>query len=59
LLSRLDDIGLRLTQSHLIGYLEDVPQRFRALAVKSAHGQSELVHRLDDLIDLLTQNERR
>src|SRR5256885_12300759 len=50
------------SECHLIGHLEDIPQRLRPLAIKPADGQSKLVHRLYDGIDLLSENrseERR
>ena len=47
----------RFAQRHLVGNLKNISERFRAFAVKSAHGQTELVDGLDDGIDLLGQNQ--
>ena len=51
--------ALAFAQRHLVGNLENIAQRLGALAVKPAHGQAELVHRLDDRIDLLRQHQSR
>ena len=56
LVEPLDDVRLRLAEGHLVGDLEDVAQRLRAFAVQAADGQTKLVDRLDNLVNLLAQD---
>ena len=59
LFSRVDDFLLLLAERGLIGDLEEIAERFRALAVEPADGEADFVHGLDDLVDLLGEHERR
>ena len=43
----------------LVGDLVEVAHRLAALAVQAADGQVDLVQRLEDLLDLLGQHQRR
>src|SRR5262245_47833514 len=55
----LNDSALRFTKRHLIGNLEYITERFSPLAVKAAHRETKLVHRLNNWIDLLRQYQTR
>ena len=55
-LSTISRLGL--AEGHLVGNLEKVAERLGALAVEAAHGQADLVHRFDDLRDLVVEHER-
>ena len=57
LVQPLDDVGFGFAQSHLVGNLENIAQRFGAFAVKAAHRQAQFVDGLNDRIDLLGQNQ--
>ena len=57
--SRSTIAALGFAEGHLVGHLENIAQRLGAFAVKPAHGQAELVHRLDDRVDLLGQHQAR
>ena len=54
----VDDVFFLLAERRLVGHLEQVAHRLRALAVEAAHGQADLVHGLDDLVDVLVQHQR-
>ena len=58
LLSR-STMSLGLTAGHLVGNPKDVAQRLGAFPVKPAHGKTQLVDGLDDLVDLLAQHQPR
>ena len=55
--SRSTMAALGLAEGHLVGHLEDIAQRLGAFAIKPAHGQAELVDRLDDRVDLFGQDQ--
>src|SRR5712671_7236626 len=57
LVQPFDDAGFGLAECHLIRHLENVAQRFGALAIKPADGEAQLVHGLDDGVDLLVKDE--
>ena len=57
--SRSTIVRFGFAQRHLVGHLENIAQRLGAFAVKPAHGQAQLVDRLDDRIDLLRQHQAR
>ena len=53
----VEDLAFRLAEGCLVGNLEKVAQGFRALAIESADGETELVDRLDDLVDLFAEDK--
>src|SRR5215471_20120396 len=59
LFQTLDDSRFGLAQCHLVGHLENVAERFCALAAESADRKAELVDRLDNWLDLLGENQAR
>gem|GEM_PF-3784864 len=53
----VDDFLLRFAEGGLIGDLEKVAEGFGALAVKSAHRQTDFADRIDDLVNLFGEHE--
>ena len=53
----VDDFLLGLAEGGLIGNLEEVSEGFGALAVKSAHSQTDFADGIDDLVDLFGEHE--
>src|SRR5437899_1606180 len=58
-LQPLDNGALRLAESHLVGDLEYVAQCLGALPIQAADSQPQLIHRLNNWIDLLSQHQSR
>ena len=52
-----DDFIFLFPEGGLVRDLEKISHRFGAFAVKAAHGETDLAHGLDDLIDQLAQNQ--
>jgi len=55
----VDDLVLGLAERHLVGDLVEIPRGLGALAVQPAHGQVDLVHGLEHLLDLPGDDQGR
>ena len=55
---QLEDFVLRAAECDLVGKLVELAAGLASLAVKPAHGQTQLAHRADDLPGLVQHGQR-